>query len=552
MLNKFNFHEIRAFISNLSKSMNKDALAAYLQSYAEKTGVRDYKEKAAQELVCIAGPDEIIPDVYKEYRLIIRDGFLFLFSNLCLKRFISIFIDQALMDENAETGERLVKIAEQVPTLHKLGQIIARNRNIDPVFKKRLIHLENTSYGTDLSSIKELIDEQINSYIDIFSISVDDKILSQASVGAVTGFTWTMPDSDKMLRGVFKVIKPGVKEFLEEEFAILDKLAVFFDKNRESYPLKDFGFIKTFKEIKQALQEEVNLCGEQTHIRHARCFYKKEDKVKIPELLCFSGQNVTAMELINGKKITDFPMSWSERRECAKILFRAMIWKPLFSSKEVSLFHGDPHAGNIYAVKTGLLKSDYENPGFKHEIMPVLLDWSLAGSFSRSCRVKIIRLILAVFLNDENRIFKSVRAVAENIKDSDFSLRVKKVINNIQKSSEYAEQGFLGRAFYFIDQLALNGVCFSKDMMLFRKAFFTLDGVLNDLDPGFDMDKYLFRLVKDIFIQDLPKRWLYSMMPHMDCSENYSSLVSTRELQVFLMQFSLVRWFSGWRSYALI
>jgi len=285
------------------------------------------------------------------------------------------------------------------------------------------------------------------------------------------------------------------------------------------------------------LKEEINLCGEQAHIRQARIFYKKEESIKIPELLSFSSENMTAMELIDGQKITDFQMSKSDRKICAKTLFKTMIWKPLFSRNNISLFHGDPHAGNIYAIKTGTIETGHKNTCLKEDIKPVLLDWSLAGTLSRKCRIKIIRLILTIFLNDENKILKSVKSLAENIKNSSFSSKVKEIISNIRNSQQYAEAGFLGKAFYFIDQLAINGVCFPKDLLLFRKAFFTLDGVLHELDPEFNMDSYMAGFIKDIFIQDLPKRWLFSMMPHMDCSENYSSLVSTRELHLYAIQF---------------
>lgn len=523
MQKQLNLNYARLFIRNLSKTMNKKELAACLQSYAIKHVGRDYKKNLAEELVRIAKPADIIPDVYEQYRTIIHDGILFLFSNLCSNRLMNIFIDQVLMDNNAKPEARLIQLAVKVPTLHKLGQVIARNRNIHPDVKKWLILLENGIQGTDLADIKEMICEQTANYAAPFSINLDDKILSEASVGAVTGFTWIKPDSGSSFRGVFKVIKPNVKEYLQEEFRILDKLAVYFEQNRDSYVLKDFRFVKTFEDIKQALQEEINLCGEQANIRQAYKFYKNEHSIKIPRLLRLSNEQITAMELVDGKKITDFPMNESERKSCARILFRTLIWKPLFSGKDISLFHGDPHAGNIYAVKTDSIK-------------PVLLDWSLAGTLTGKCRIKIIRLILTIFFNDESKILKSVKSLAENITSSSFSSKLKMIVGNIRSSQKYTDSGFLEKAFYFIDQLAINGVGFSKDLLLFRKAFFTLDGVLHELDPEFNMDKYMFGLFKEMFIRELPKRWLYYMIPRMDCSENYTSLISTRELQLYAMQ----------------
>ena len=59
----------------------------------------------------------------------------------------------------------------------------------------------------------------------------------------------------------------------------------------------------------------------------------------------------------------------SERRRAAGQLIEALIAAPLFAPGERSVFHADPHAGNLlYDQRTGEL---------------VLLDWALTESLTR-------------------------------------------------------------------------------------------------------------------------------------------------------------------------
>ena len=46
------------------------------------------------------------------------------------------------------------------------------------------------------------------------------------------------------------------------------------------------------------------------------------------------------------------------RRRIAEQIIEALIAVPLFSSSEVAIFHGDPHAGNLlYETKTNIAHS---------------------------------------------------------------------------------------------------------------------------------------------------------------------------------------------------
>ncbi|MEZ4525710.1 MAG: AarF/UbiB family protein [Desulfobacterales bacterium] len=525
MINPISFEQARAYLKSMPGFAGRSQIIARLRAAAGMQGP-GFQEKAAEELLKETRPEEAVPEIYREYRPIVKDGIRFLFSRLSLERIFAITADQLLMKQEVPVTERLIALAKQIPTLHKLGQIIARNRNTDPEFRKWLIQLENGMHGTDIAVITEGIRNEIWNYLVPCNVRIDERILSEASVGTVVGFTWTAPDTGKTSRGVFKVLRPGIREYLTEEFRLLDQLARFFHRNRKNYPLRDFRFVETFADIRDALREEINLSGEQTHLRQAQCFYQKNEAVRIPALLPFSTQNMTVMEFMEGDKITDIPMTAEERKQCAEKLFETVIWQPLFSRGENPLFHGDPHAGNIFGTRDA-----------KGHIQPVLLDWSLTGTLSREHRMNMVRLHLAILLGNEDLICEILELLSEENAGNEAALRIKSIVRALLKDSAYAQCGFMEKAFWFIDQTAIRGIVFPKDLLLFRKSFFTLDGVLHAIDPDFRMDACIFRLLEKMFIEELPGRCIGSILPRLDRRENYRSLVSNRDLQLLLFEY---------------
>jgi ubiquinone biosynthesis protein len=414
-------------------------------------------------------------------------------------------------------------MAEKIPTLHKLGQILARNRYLDPAFRKWLIRLENGIGNSPVEPILEKVRHELVKSSTLKSVNIDDTILSEASVGAVVGFTWPAPDGAQIIRGVFKVVKPGIETKLQEEFDILEKLADYFVRRKDRYPLKDFLFREICADIRAALEKELALDGEQAHLRQAAHFYRHTG-VEIPGLLPLCTDQMTAMTLVAGDKITDVVLMPEDRARSARALFRAVVWHPLITSQDRAIFHGDPHAGNIFAA-----------PG---DPRPVLLDWSMAGVLLRQQRLTIIRLVQHILLEDPAGIYNAIYdlSVSDSAEKHWSEERIKKAISEVLSEPEYAQATLLFKAFTLVDRLAVKGIRFPQDLLLFRKAFFTVDGILHDLDPNFNMDTYLFALMGALAAEELPQRWLFQALPWMDHPANYKSNLANIELQVFFLR----------------
>ena len=186
----------------LAQTKDPNSIRQTLTDLAQDIGVENFREKAAQEMVNRTQPDRAIPDVYQPYQALVRDGIQFFLSHLPLHRLVDVLVHQLQMARDSSAQERLLELAKQFPTLHKLGQIIARNQNIDPTVKRWLIHLENGQYGTAPEELILHISGQLKRMDGQPSVDIDPFILAEASVGAVIPFKWRTLDSHDVLEDV--------------------------------------------------------------------------------------------------------------------------------------------------------------------------------------------------------------------------------------------------------------------------------------------------------------------------------------------------------------
>ncbi|MGD8959266.1 MAG: hypothetical protein PVI27_05415, partial [Desulfobacteraceae bacterium] len=232
-----------------------------MNAMAAVLGDRAFAERVAREIVARTQPQQAVPEVYGHFRSVVADGIRFFLSQVNRRRLVELVVSQLQLDPATGSQERLLGLTKRFPTLHKLGQVIARNPAIDPTVKKWLIHLENGCYDTPLQGVRERIGDQLAKIDTRDQVQVQPFILSEASVGAVVPFIWRHPRQQGRLEGVFKVLKPGIRSCLDEELVILEKTALFFEANRSAYPLKDFRFLSVFHEVRDMLVNEINLAG---------------------------------------------------------------------------------------------------------------------------------------------------------------------------------------------------------------------------------------------------------------------------------------------------
>ena len=85
----------------------------------------------------------LLPEAYSRYRPLLADGLRFFLERLSPARLRSLLEDQVRLPASASTAHRVVTLLHHVPALHKLGQVVARDRRLNAPFRKRLQQLES-------------------------------------------------------------------------------------------------------------------------------------------------------------------------------------------------------------------------------------------------------------------------------------------------------------------------------------------------------------------------------------------------------------------------
>lgn len=499
-----------------------EQLEGYLDNLVQVLGTEAFCRQAAKELVRRARPESVLPDRYARFRPLVHDGIEFFLSRISYPRLRKAVTGLLQLEADSPPGAMLVALALNFPTLHKLGQVIARHADLDPAMKQWLILLESGSYGSDPDRQVRHIQAQLGQCSVGARVRVVPEILAEASVAAVLPFTWDSPDSDRPFQGVFKVLRPAIAEHLRAELHILEQLVAFFEADPNRYALQDLRLAKLFREVQEDLVREIDLAAEQAHLAEAASIYAGVETVSIPKLAPMCNPTMTAMEWIKGPKITDAELTLDQRTALARAVVEALICTPLFSRRDRALFHGDPHAGNILATAGS-------KPG---SIRLGLIDWTLAGQLDKQQRVGLLQLLTAILKQDPVSIGRSIEGLS---KDScpwepEYRKHAEEVIRGQMASPRYQACSPLKKSFSLLEQMTLEGVVFPSALLLFRKAFFTLEGVLSDIAPGFTMEPVLDAYIGRLVLKELPQRMGNCFFPALDKPEGYQSLLPNQAL----------------------
>jgi len=466
-----------------------------------------------------------LPEEYRAFGELITEGLAFFLNRLPACRLSGILNKQAsLADRTAP--ERLVALMCDSPTLHKLGQVVARDRRLAPTLRQQLMQLESMSPLTSIEHVRELLQRELFSNEEFSQVQVEDQPLAEASVAVVARFAWNRRGAHREVHGVFKVLRPEIEDRLIEELAVFSDLGAFLEEQCQARGLPTIDYRETFERARDLLVNEVRLDGEQSNLAEAAAAFGASPEVVIPELLPFCTRRVTAMGFIEGPTVADVVRAGGENgRRTARLIVEALIAKPMFAMESDALFHADAHAGNMLVTPEGRLG---------------LIDWSLVGHLGKDVREQIVQIILGGATCDSKRIGRAVEALSHATPDRS-ELRV------IAADSLRAVRngGLPGLAWLtdLLDRAALSArVRFDDDLLLYRKTLLTLEGVIADLDGECPVDAILLAEATQRMIREWPRR--FAQLP---TSRAFSTHISSFDLAELIWSgpASLMRFWTG-------
>ena len=466
--------QLRAALANF---LPKNATPAE-QVSAIEVGLRSPTGQAMRDTMArwivdeIVPVERLVPQAYIRWRPPVRDAMTYVVAHLSPARLAPKLLEQLQLPVSTSAEARLLRLIAKVPGLQKLGQVIARNQHLRPALRNALARLENGIRDVRPEEMVAIIRKELGARVEKYSVKIAPAILSEASVSAVLRFTWRNPESGEHEHGVFKVLKPHIPDYFAEDMDYLQGLAQYFSDRQHNYGFPAKLLPDTFKKVRRLLRHEVNFRREQKTLLEAWSLYRSMSGVRVPRLiqaLCTPG--ITALTEERGIKVTNAAarLPASRRRRVAEQLIEALVAVPLLAAQENTIFHGDPHAGNLlYDNRTGQL---------------TIIDWALRERLSCDQRRHLALLFLMVALRDPVGTCNEVLSLSQQrIRSTSARGRViSELITDFLDELPAVRIPSGVDAMRLLERLAMKGVKFPGPLIMLSKVMFTLDGILGDI-----------------------------------------------------------------------
>jgi ubiquinone biosynthesis protein len=413
----------------------------------------------------------LVPEVHGHWRPLVHDAMLFVVSRLSASRLAPKIVEQITLPPDTPPEVRLLRFIAKVPGLQKIGQVLARNRNLDPRLRRALIKLENGICDMSIAEIQAIISQELASQIKAYDIKVEPAILSEASVSAVVRFTWRNPQTRRRERGVFKILKPHISSCFAEDMKILEQLARHLARKHKTKGTRLGGLAETLTEIRLLLEHEVDFRREQATLASALNKYRSIPGVRVPRLIpLLSTPTITALTFERAKKVTEVRLRPAKlRTRVAERLAEALLAAPALSLEKDSLFHADPHAGNVLYDRR------------RNEL--VILDWALTERLTREQRKNVVLMVMMMVLRDADGLVSAIAKLCR-VRPAQEREEMRVIRAHVERRlDEFTLTQLPGPldAMKLLDEIALEGIRFPAALLMFRKAFFTLEGVVEDI-----------------------------------------------------------------------
>ena len=271
------------------------------------------------------------------------------------------------------------------PVYIKLGQWLSSRADILPQpYLEELAKLQDKVPPAPFDQIKPIIEKDFGPIDEKFD-EIDPNCISGASLGQV--YRGTISGQQIAI----KVKRPGIEKVVETDLKVLKKILPlalrFVDPNlRYSAKAMLSQFIET-------IREEMDYTIESENLKTIKKNMEKNTKVIVPSVFDdFSSKNVLTMEYLPGIKITNV-QALDEKgidREQLVIDVHKVFFTMLLKD---SIFHADPHPGNISVTDDGKL---------------ILYDYGMVGRINNETRFKLIRLYLALVEKNPPRVVNAM------------------------------------------------------------------------------------------------------------------------------------------------
>lgn len=271
------------------------------------------------------------------------------------------------------------------PVYIKLGQWLSSRADILPQpYLEELSKLQDSVPSAPFDQVKPIIEREIGPIDEKFD-EIDPNSISGASLGQV----YRGSISGQQI--VVKVKRPGIEKVVAQDLKVLKKVLPF--ALRFVDPNLRYSAKAMLSQFIETIYEEMDYTNESQNLKTIKKDMENSNKVIVPVVYDdFSSKNVLTMEYLPGIKVTDVQAldEMGIDREQLVIDVHKVFFTMLLKH---SVFHADPHPGNISVTDDGKL---------------ILYDYGMVGRINNETRFKLIRLYLALVERNPPRVVNAM------------------------------------------------------------------------------------------------------------------------------------------------
>ncbi|MGQ0790896.1 MAG: ABC1 kinase family protein [Nitrosopumilaceae archaeon] len=374
------------------------------------------------------------------------------------------------------------------PVYIKLGQWLSSRADILPQpYLEELAKLQDDVPVTPFEKVKPIIEKELGPINQKFD-SIEENALSGASLGQVY---------NAKINGqavVVKVKRPGIEKTVEEDLKVLKKILPialkFVDPNLR---FSASGMLAQFIET---IYEEMDYTLESSNLKKIKENIAHYDNIIVPSVYDdHSSKSVLTMEYVPGIKITNVEALDAKGIDRQKLVID--VHKVFFTMLlRHSIFHADPHPGNISVSDDGSL---------------ILYDYGMVGRLDNDTRLRLIRLYLALIEKDPPRTVNAMDDLGMLMPDFNRSV--------IERAIELTIRGMHGtkpsemevKALLEIANKTMSRFPFMlpKNLALYMRMTSIIEGIYKTHKVDFKFVNVLKKileeenLIKDAYIEEL-------------------------------------------------
>jgi len=406
--------------------------------------------------------------------------------------------------------ERLRLMLEELgPTYIKFGQILSTRYDILP--KEYIAELEKLQDAVPpfgYEEVCEIIAEEFGAPVEMIFASFSRQPFASASLGQVHLATLHCgSDSDRDSEGdggsesggdcceqvgervVVKVQRPGIREIIDADLKILRDLARFADQHIEE--AKAFNPVKFISEFERIIHAELDYTLEAQNADEFRENFAGDPTIYIPEVYWdYTRWQVLTMEFIDGIKVSDIGaiVEAGLDRKVISRNFATSFLKQIFLH---GTFHGDPHPGNVLAMRNS-------------DNVVAFIDFGMIGHLDRVTRDDLVDFFIAVSENDSGTVidvFAHTGAISyDEINLPQFRFEISNMINKYYgKSLRYVNTGVMMRE--MIDMVTEYHGNVPSNLILLSKALMIEEEVCSRLDSDYNLKDLAKPFIRNLALE---------------------------------------------------